>query len=122
MKTFITLLCAGLLVTLLTAMDCAGGTHQCSPPEGTVLGEALYCKDGARGICDEGGHQGDTVFRPDPCPDGTQCVMSNDKAMCEPFSDASTSDSTTSDASLDAPSDTTPPDVVPDVVPDATDQ
>lgn len=78
--TFLTFV---LLGTCLVGFDCSGGIHECEPPAGTTLyDDALFCKDGVRGACRAGGHQGDEIFHEVPCPDGSQCTMQNERAVC----------------------------------------
>ncbi len=114
MRNLVTAAVVALLALSNLAMDCAGGTNECSPPEGSTLSSrTLYCQEGERGYCREGGHQGDTVWEADPCPSGTSCEMANGEATCAPWTDATSSpDVTPETAGPDTtPLDATPPDI-----------
>ena len=68
---------------VLLGMDCWGGVHECDPPEGTPLAaETPYCNAGVRGYCREGGHQGDTIWVEEPCPEPSACTMRDGSAVC----------------------------------------
>lgn len=60
---------------------CSGSEKECDPPPGVHL-EELYCQDGVRGYCREGGHAGDTVWEEEPCPAGAVCMMEENEAFC----------------------------------------
>lgn len=83
MRTVLVILLALLSLVSLTAMDCWGGVSECSPPEGASLySETLYCKDGERGFCRGGGHQGDSIWEPRPCLADSECTMVDGTATC----------------------------------------